>query len=43
MRFGFTPLYLTLAETEKAADLMADVVLTEAWNQPEYRIRAQVT
>ncbi|KFI33283.1 kynureninase [Haematobacter missouriensis] len=43
MRFGFTPLYLTLAETERAADLLAEVVLTEAWNQPEYRIRAQVT
>ncbi|KFI31141.1 kynureninase [Haematobacter massiliensis] len=43
MRFGFTPLYLTLAEVEKAAGLLADVVLTEAWNQPEFRVRAQVT
>jgi len=43
MRFGFTPLYLTLAEVETAAGLLADVVLTEAWSQPEFRVRAQVT
>lgn len=43
MRFGFTPLYLTLAEVETAAGLLADVVLTEAWNQPAFRVRAQVT
>lgn len=43
MRFGFTPLYLTLDEVEAAADMLAEVILTEAWDRTEYRVRAQVT
>lgn len=43
LRFGFTPLYIGLAEVDRAVDILADIMATGAWDRPEYRTRAKVT
>ena len=43
LRFGFTPLYIGLAEVETAADTLARIMATEAWNRADYKRRARVT
>jgi kynureninase len=43
MRFGLTPLYLRYADVANAADLMAEVLSTEAWRADEYQVRHAVT
>ena len=43
LRFGFTPLYLGMAEVERAAEIVAEVMATRAWDRPEYKARAAVT
>jgi kynureninase len=43
MRFGLTPLYLRYADVANAADLMAEVLRTEAWRADEYQVRHAVT
>jgi len=43
VRFGFTPLYTSYAAIWTAADILAEVLATRAWDRPEYRARARVT
>jgi kynureninase len=43
LRFGFTPLYIGLAEVEAAVAILAQVMQDDLWDRPEYRNRARVT
>jgi kynureninase len=42
-RFGFSPLFLSYAEVWDAAQALADILATRAWDRPEFRVRAAVT
>lgn len=43
MRFGFAPLYLRYADIAEAARILAEMLATRAWDQPQYHQRAAVT
>lgn len=43
MRFGFAPLYIRYADVWKAADILADILATEAWKDARFAVRAAVT
>jgi kynureninase len=43
MRFGFAPLYVGFADAWKAAEEMADVLASRAWDRPAFKARAAVT
>ena len=43
LRFGLTPLYTSFADIWTAANILADVLATRAWDRAEYRERSQVT
>ena len=43
LRFGFTPLYLSVADVEQAATLLSEVMAHRSWDKPEYHRRAKVT
>ncbi|KPP87350.1 MAG: kynureninase [Rhodobacteraceae bacterium HLUCCA08] len=43
MRFGFTPLYIDEADVIAAAAILQEVLTTEAWRDPAYRVRGKVT
>ncbi|HEU0067005.1 MAG TPA: kynureninase [Sphingomonas sp.] len=43
LRMGFTPLYTRFADVWRAVDVLADVIATQAWDDPAYRVRATVT
>jgi kynureninase len=43
MRFGFTPLYLDLDDVRKAAQILGEIMDTDAWNDPKFMTRAKVT
>ena len=43
MRFGFAPLYLRYADIAEAAHILAEVLTTQTWDQPQYHQRAAVT
>ncbi|KTT73696.1 kynureninase [Sphingomonas endophytica] len=43
LRFGFTPLYLSEDEVVRAADILADILATGEWDQPQFHARANVT
>jgi len=43
LRFGFAPLYLSYADTWRAADALRDMLATGRWDDPRFRTRAQVT
>lgn len=43
IRFGFTPLFIGLAEVKQAAALLAEIMTTRAWDKPEFKARAKVT
>ena len=43
LRFGFTPLYIGLAEVEGAVTILAEILATSAWDRPEFKTRAKVT
>jgi kynureninase len=43
IRFGFTPLYTSFTETFDAAEILRDVLETEAWNRPEFLALKAVT
>jgi kynureninase len=42
-RFGFSPLFLSYAQVWDAAQAMADILASRAWDRPEFRTRAAVT
>lgn len=43
LRFGFTPLYIGPAEVIRAAEILAEIMATRAWDRPEFHARAKVT
>ena len=43
LRFGFTPLFIGMAEVQTAVAVLAEVMATRAWDRAEYRKRARVT
>ena len=43
MRFGFTPLYLSMSDVLAAADTIGEVIRDRAWDTPEFRARNKVT
>lgn len=43
MRFGFTPLYTSFVEVWDAVDIMARILETKSWDQPQFRARKAVT
>lgn len=42
LRFGLTPLYLSHADVERAAQIAGEVMREGAWDRPEFRQRAKV-
>ena len=43
LRFGFTPLYISLADVDRAVEILTDVMANALWDDPKYKIRAKVT
>jgi kynureninase len=43
MRFGFAPLYNSYEEAWAAADALADILASRAWDQERFRRRQKVT
>ena len=43
MRFGFNPLYNSYTDVFDAAEALADVINTSAWDKPEFLARKAVT
>jgi kynureninase len=43
LRFGFTPLYTRYADAWAAAQALADILVTRAWDRPEFKSRKKVT
>ncbi|WP_126975794.1 kynureninase [Frigidibacter oleivorans] len=43
LRFGFTPLYLSMDEVERAADILARLIRDGSWDRAEFHRRAAVT
>ncbi len=43
IRFGLTPLYLDDDDILRAADIIAEVMTSEAWRAPGYQVRSAVT
>ncbi|MGK6319147.1 kynureninase [Sphingomonas sp. DT-204] len=43
LRFGFTPLYTGFEEVWQAADILAHLLASGAWNDDRYRARGKVT
>ena len=43
LRFGFSPLYLSFADIDRAVETLAEILRTESWRAPEYAARQTVT
>jgi kynureninase len=43
MRFGFAPLYNRFEDAWRAAEALADILATRAWDHPRFLARAKVT
>lgn len=43
LRFGLTPLYVRYADMFDAVEIIREICLTGAWDEPQYRERAAVT
>lgn len=43
LRFGFAPAYVSFEDVFSAADSLAQVISTRAWDAPEFQERAAVT
>ena len=43
MRFGFAPLYLRFVDVWDAVEILRDVLETDAWDKPHFKVRAAVT
>jgi kynureninase len=42
LRFGLTPLYLRYADLWRAAEILADIMSTRAWDRPDFKRRNKV-
>ena len=43
MRFGFTPLYIDVADVDHAVDVLANVLENRLWDSPAYKQASRVT
>ncbi|MCW5721615.1 MAG: kynureninase [Devosia sp.] len=43
MRFGFTPLYLSHEDVQRAAAILVDIITSRRWDQDRYKIKGKVT
>ena len=43
LRFGFTPLYISLGDVAAAVDILAEIMSTSSWDRPEFKVRQAVT
>ena len=43
MRFGFTPLYLSFEDVDKAVEILAAILRDRLWDTPEFKQRKAVT
>ncbi|MEM6986480.1 MAG: kynureninase [Pseudomonadota bacterium] len=43
LRFGFTPLYLSLDDVDRACDILAEIMQSRAWDHADFKVRAAVT
>ncbi len=43
LRFGFTPLYLGMADVDRAVAVLIEIMERKLWDRPEYKTRAAVT
>ncbi len=43
LRFGFTPLYVGFEDVWNAAEILRDILVAGAWDQPAFHARAAVT
>ena len=43
MRFGITPLYTSFEDLDRAAAIIADILETGRWDQPQFHQRSRVT
>lgn len=43
MRFGFTPLYLSLEDVDEAVEILAKIMRDRLWDTPEFKQRKAVT
>ncbi|MDO9640430.1 MAG: kynureninase [Pseudotabrizicola sp.] len=43
LRFGFTPLYTSDADVQGAVAILAQIMASRSWDQPQFRTRARVT
>ena len=43
IRFGFTPLYIDEDDVRCAANILADILATGEWDQPEFHNKSRVT
>jgi kynureninase len=43
LRFGFSPLYLSFAEIDRAVDALAEILTTRSWDDPRYTEKRRVT
>lgn len=43
MRFGFSPLYVSFADVERATDILYEILSTNAWDDPAFARVSEVT
>lgn len=43
LRFGFTPLYISSADVDRAVEILTEVMTNALWDDQKYKIRAKVT
>jgi kynureninase len=43
LRFGFTPLYISIHDVDAAVDILTDVMTNALWDDAKYKTRAKVT
>jgi kynureninase len=43
MRFGITPLFISLEDIEQAVTVLENILASKSWAKPEFQTRALVT
>ena len=43
LRFGFSPLYVSFADIDRAIEILAEILRTETWRQPQFAAKRTVT